>query len=130
MDKDVLIALIGFLTATIGGVRWLIHVYIKQENKIEDLRSKNEKASIAIMKDMIQDLKRELSFHSKNLKDVETRMNLYMKKSDEANQDQRVILESMKMFIDTTMKRMQVVESRIVDLANGLLIIKGGNGKT
>jgi len=118
------------MTAAIGAVRWLIHVYLKQAGKIEELRSKNEKANITILKDSIGDLKKELDLHRRNLKSVEDKMTVYMKKIDSNHQDQAAVIESMQLFIESTIKRIKDLESKIIDLTNGLFMIKGKNGGT
>lgn len=58
MDKEIIIAIIGFITAVAGAVRWLISVYWSQASTIEDLRNKNERRNIYDMKESIEDLKK------------------------------------------------------------------------
>lgn len=125
MDKETAIALFAFLSAAGGGVRWLIHVYIKQTEKIEDLRHRNEKTTIVLIKESIAGLQKDLDLYRHNLKHVEETLKIYLRRADVSSEEHQKSMAQMKVFIDSTIKRMRDLETHIMELTHGLILIKG-----
>ena len=125
MDKETAIALFAFLSAAGGGVRWLLHVYIKQNEKLEDIRHRNERSTISMIKDSVSELQKDLDVYRHNLKHVEDLLKIYVKRADTNIEDNAKAIHQMQVFIDSTIKRMRDLESRIIELANGLMMFKG-----
>lgn len=133
MDKETILAIVGLLTAVAGLIRWLISVYWAQAEKIEDLRHKNERSTIISMKDAIEDLKREINMHKSSMRTMQDKLDYIHKRLDKTADDTQVMIKSVNDMLDVMMHKIGVMESQVVQLAKGMVMIKnkatgGGSG--
>lgn len=128
MTSELWIALLGFLTTSVGGVRWLLHVYFKQAKTIEDLRSKNENLAIGSLQEAVSSLKVQIHQHRADMLRMREDLQLMQVSMTRTSKDAEVIMQSMSTYIETTKRRIEQVETQIVQLGRALILVKGGKG--
>jgi predicted nucleic acid-binding Zn-ribbon protein len=124
MDKEIVIAIIGFITATAGAIRWLISVYWSQASTIEDLRNKNERRNIYDMKESIEDLKKEISMHKNNMRTMQDKLDYIHKRLDKTADDTSGMIKTVNDMMDVMIQKIGVMESQVIQLAKGMVMIK------
>jgi hypothetical protein len=130
MDKETLLSILGLLTAIAGAIRWLIHVYWKQAETIEDLRHIHEKRTILVMKEAIDDLKKEINMHKISMKTMQDKMEYIHQRLDKSADETQVMIKSVNDMMDLMMQKIRVMESQVVQLAKGMVMIKNKGGTT
>jgi len=128
MDKETGLAILGLLTAVAGFVRWLISVYWSQAEKIEDLRHKNERSTLLNMKESIEDLKREISMHKNTMKVMQDKLDYIHKRLDKTADNTTAMITSVNDMMDVMMQKIGVMESQVIHLAKGMVMIKNKAG--
>jgi len=126
MDKELWIAILTFGTAAVGAVRWLIHVYWKQAETIEDLRSRNERITISKLRDAIDDIKKEIATHNRKMTEINQAILKAQQRIEKNTTDTEALIKSVADYIETTAAKFKLMESQIVKLANDLIMVKGG----
>lgn len=127
MDKEVWIAVLTFGTASVGAIRWLIHVYWSQAEKIEDLRKIHERKNLQSMQSAIDELKKDLREQRRAMQELSDRMIKAQAAIERATQESQSASTLLSQYIDTAAKKIQALESEIIKLAKGLVMIRGGS---
>lgn len=131
MSTELWIAIFGAVTAIAGAFRWLLAFYFKQAGIIEDLRNKNEVAILAGFTRAIDNLKAEIALHKDLIKRSTDQIKTIESKLVKNTDDGQAIMKALNLFVEGTELRMKKFENQVVQLANGLLLVKGGlNGGT
>lgn len=128
MSTEVWVALFSFLTAAIGAVRWLLQVYFKQNEKIEDLRSQHERQHIGKIKDTVHALELAIEAHKRQLAKVEDRLVKLQGLAVQTNSVHEKAALDFSRTIDETFKRFQQIETRVLQLSKDIIMIKGKGG--
>jgi len=124
MDKETGLAILGLMTALAGLARWLMAVYYKQAETIEDLRNKNERRNILVMKESIDDLKKEIAIHKTAMRTMQDKLEYIHKRLDKTADETQQMIKSVNDMIDVMMQKIGVMESQVVQLAKGMVMIK------
>lgn len=131
MTAEVWVAIFGFLTAAVGGVRWLLSVYYRQNQKIEDLRSSNEHLAIQQLNLAVENMKDQIRGHRADMMRAQEQMTKMQARIASVTTDGEAIMKTLGEYIEATMARMNKMESQIIELSRRFILIKGGtNGPT
>lgn len=126
MNTEVWVAIFGFLTAAVGGIRWLLSVYYRQSQKIEDLRSTNESLAIQQLNLAVDGLKDSIRMYRADMLRAQEQMVKMQAGIVRNTTDGEAIMKTLAEYIETTMQRMNKMESQIIELSKRLILIKGG----
>jgi predicted RNase H-like nuclease (RuvC/YqgF family) len=129
MNTEVVISLLGFLTAAAGAIRWLIHVYWAQATKIEELKKTNTMQAIKVLETTVDDLRSEIRKHRLDLLRVTDEIKALTGRVASATNDVETLMKTMGDYIEITQKRIAKLESSVVELGKRMVMIKGGGGK-
>ena len=85
------------------------------------------------MKESIDDLKREIVMHKQSMKTMQDKLDYIHKRLDKTADETNAMIQSVNGMIDTMMQKIGVMESQVVQLAKGMLMLKnktaaGGSG--
>lgn len=128
MTIELWIALLTFLTSAAGAARWLIHVYWKQAQTIEDLRNTHQKQSILRIEGTISDHKRAIEAHNIQLGSVKEQMLKIQGQMATFNQKSDQAIKMLNDTIETTAAKFKKYESELITLSNNLIMVKSRTG--
>jgi predicted nucleic acid-binding Zn-ribbon protein len=129
LSTELWIALLTFGTAAVGAIRWLIYVYWKQAEKIEDLRSQNEKRVIIELKTALEELRKEMRQLQAEIKIVANKLLQTQGALEKSSESTRNLAGLVNTYIDTSNKRFDQFQSKIIELGQGLVMVKGDGSK-
>lgn len=109
------------MTAAIGGIRWLLHVYLKQSEKIEELRSRHEREHLNAMKKSIKDLTLEIDSHKRQLSDLSARIVSASGRIQTATDK----IDQTALDLSRTLDRFSKIETSVINLTKDMILIKG-----
>jgi len=125
---EVIVAGLGLLTAMFGAARWLIHVYWKQAETIENLRRKHDREQLRSIDDKIKDMAQDIFAHTTTMNKLEARLVHLTKRVEDSAVCSEKAFFDFASFMAASEKRTEKLESQIVQLAKGMMLIKKSNG--
>jgi predicted nucleic acid-binding Zn-ribbon protein len=128
MSTELWVAILTFGTAVVGAIRWLIHVYWRQAEQIEDLRSQNEKRNLNSLKEAIDELKKELREQRRSMADISERILKAQGSIERAAKDNKDLSVLVSQYIEKSVKRFEKIETDLIDIGKGLVLVKGSSG--
>lgn len=129
MNTELWIAILTFLSACVGGARWLIYVYWKQASTIQNLQKQSQAQYALRIEGAIADHKRVLDSHQRELIEVSDRLlkiqAQMVKTSDQTASNAKLLTE----YIETSAQRFSKLETQFLAISKDLILVKGSNGK-
>lgn len=132
MDKEIILSVIGLVTAIAALVRWLISVYWSQASTIEDLRHQHEKRHLITLKETITDLKKDINMHKQAMVAMQEKVEYIYRRLDKSAGDADVVLKGLSTSIDDLLNKINLMETQVISLAKGMVMIKSkvdGSGR-
>jgi chromosome segregation ATPase len=131
LSTELIVSILGFLAASAGVAQWLIKVYWSQAEKIEDLRSKNEKRTIFSLESTVDDLKKEIRSHKAELSKLNGSLLDVQARIQKNTDDGQALMKALYDYVDTTAAKFEKLEGVMIALSKDLILVKGRkNGKT
>lgn len=132
MSTEVIVSLLGFLTACVGALRWLGGYWFKQQHALRAAEKTIYAQAVSALGKTLDEKGVEIRNLTHRLKEVESKLNEVLKKA-ESNQDRlkRVAEDFARFGADTEMrckeseKIVNELRGQVIDLGNGLKIMKG-----
>lgn len=125
IDATLVTTVLGFLTACIGGGRYLMGYYFRKLEENEKLKFALTEKSIEAIQLMMDNHKIILKTHTEKIEKHSQQMTEMMGREEKTREAFGRIAGSMKEYIDSTKLRMAKLESAMIDVTSDIKIIKG-----
>ena len=114
-------AVAGILGTLAGLIRWLLQAYFAKAEELEALKKSNQVLAIQDLRDTVDSHKAEIRRHSGKLDDTD-------KVLHRSSMQLQKISESLEEKHDEYHSRFQRIESEIIQLKKGLVMVRTKNG--
>lgn len=121
MSTEVWVAILTFMTAAIGSIRWLLHVYLTQAEKIEDLRSRHEREHLAKLKDTVKQVTLEIEMHRRQIAELNQKLTATTSKIHLASEK----IEATSLDLSRSLEKFSKIETTVINLTKDMIMLKG-----
>lgn len=124
MSVETVSTIAGSIAAVIGGIRWLLKVYFKQQQEIEKLKKTQQERATDDLKETLRDFKIEVNEHRKRLLELESKIASVSVKFEENREATKRLIESIKEYVRKSEERIKKIETEIMSLGSDVKLIR------
>lgn len=116
--------ILGSIAGILGGIRWLLSVYFKQQERLEKLKDSMLAQRISELDSTVTHLKEAMQAMEKRMESVESVFNVAAKDLEENRAALGGLTSSLKSFVDESKSRLNALE---LQLARAKVVKQGAD---